>query len=217
MSFTRDPLAARPPRPRRLPRSLVAGDPVLVAPKLLGKVLKRGPLSARIVEVEAYRGAADAASHAFRGKTLRNATMFGPPGHLYVYFTYGMHFCANVVCWPPGEAGAVLLRALAPLSGLEEMAARRYSGRTTKSWRQEDLCSGPAKLCQAFGLDRGADGYDLISGKEGLVLLDDGTPPPEPAAVGVRIGLAKTCASRDEPWRWWVPEEPNVSTRRAHG
>ena len=171
--------------------------------------------------MEAYRGAVDAASHAFRGKTLRNATMFGPPGHLYVYFTYGMHYCANVVCWPEGEAGAVLLRALAPLRGLEEMAERRYGARgevradeaspepiapasgrladektaprrpqTAVAWRPEGLCSGPAKLCQAFGLDRSADGYDLISGAEGLALEDDGTPPPKRPSIGPRIGLA---------------------------
>ena len=193
----------------------------------------------RIVEVEAYRGESDAASHAFRGKTARNATMFGPPGHLYVYFTYGMHYCANVVCWPEGRAGAVLLRALAPLSGLEEMAERRYGSRhpsaqlepaaqevsrpepgasrpaKTLAWRPESLCSGPAKLCQALGLDRTADGYDLISGAEGVVLLDDGTPPPALLGVGTRIGLAASCEARDEPWRWWVPGEPSVSRPRS--
>jgi DNA-3-methyladenine glycosylase len=157
--------------------------------------------------------------------------MFGPPGHLYVYFTYGMHHCANVVCWPEGEPGAVLLRALAPLSGLEEMAARRrprpetaggnqtgtnhddMSRRAKRPWRVEDLCSGPAKLCRAFGLDRGSDGYDLVSGREGLVLLDDGTQPSRELSVGTRIGLSKNCAARDEPWRWWVPGEVNVSRR----
>jgi DNA-3-methyladenine glycosylase len=218
---------------KRLPRSFFERDPVLVAPQLLGKLLRRGPLLARIVEVEAYRGALDAASHAFRGRTARNATMFGPPGHLYVYFTYGMHYCANVVCWPEGEAGAVLLRALAPLSGLEQMAASRYRGRqpasvqqagpeqsaaqqlTPGARRREALCSGPAKLCQAFALDRTADGYDLVSGVEGVVLLDDGTPPPGEPSVGTRIGLAKGCASREELWRWWVPDEPNVSSPRS--
>jgi DNA-3-methyladenine glycosylase len=216
-----------------LSRSLLESDPVLVAPQLLGKLLRRGPLLARIVEVEAYRGSFDAASHAFRGRTRRNATMFGPPGRLYVYFTYGMHFCANVVCWPEGEAGAVLLRALAPVSGLEEMAERRFgvvaaarmpgSGpvvlparkRETALFRPQDLCSGPAKLCQAFGLDRAADGYDLISGSEGVALLDDGTAPPASPAVGARIGLAAGCATRDEPWRWWIPEDLNVSGPRT--
>jgi DNA-3-methyladenine glycosylase len=210
-------------RAERLKRAFFDRDPVLVAPELLGKLLRRGGLVARIVEVEAYRGASDAASHAFRRKTARNATMFGPPGHLYVYFTYGMHFCANVVCWPEDEPGAVLLRALAPLSGLEEMAARRYgtgevglgepSGqehavvprRVRRQWRPEELCSGPAKLCQAFSLDRTADGYDLISGHEGVVLLDDGTRPPREPANGTRIGLSRSCPAREEPWRWWIP------------
>jgi DNA-3-methyladenine glycosylase len=205
---------------------------VIVAPELLGKVLQRGGLAARIVEVEAYRGASDAASHAFRRKTARNATMFGPPGHLYVYFTYGMHYCANVVCWPEGEPGAVLLRALAPLSGLDEMAARRYgteepvpgepSGpehpgvprRPRRRWRPEELCSGPAKLCQAFSLDRTADGYDLVTGHEGVVIVDDGTRPPREPANGTRIGLSKSSPARAEPWRWWIPDEANVSTQR---
>ncbi|MGA2531288.1 MAG: DNA-3-methyladenine glycosylase [Acidimicrobiales bacterium] len=225
-------VSARLPRAKRLPRSFADRDPVLVAPELLGKLLRRGPLLARIVEVEAYRGAADAASHAFRGRTSRNATMFGPPGHLYVYFTYGMHYCANVVCWPEAEAGAVLLRALVPLGGLEEMAARRFAGRAvasaqlaalnqnsapslpgtaSRAWRAEELCSGPAKLCQAFGIDRTADGFDLISGKEGVEVLDDGTPPPNEPGIGTRIGLARSCEARDEPWRWWVVGEANVS------
>jgi DNA-3-methyladenine glycosylase len=219
-------------RARRLPRSVLERDPVLVAPQLLGKLLRRGALVARIIEVEAYRGATDAASHAFRARTARNATMFGPAGHLYVYFTYGMHHCANVVCWPEGEPGAVLLRALAPLSGLEEMAARRFGGRghalaqqpgpehvaaqqrALRPWRPEELCSGPAKLCQAFALDLSADGYDLISGHGGVVLLDDGTQPPDRPSVGTRIGLSKNCAARDEPWRWWVPGEPSSSGPR---
>jgi len=217
----------------RLPRSFFDRDPVLVAPELLGKLLRRDALLARIVEVEAYRGASDAASHAFRAKTARNATMFGPPGHLYVYFTYGMHYCANIVCWPEGEPGAVLLRALAPLSGLEEMAARRYGSREPavgqrsgsqhgavpqgrrRPWRPEELCSGPAKLCQAFGLDRTADGYDLVSGHDDVVLLDDGTQPPDEPSAGARIGLSRNCAARDKPWRWWIPGEPSVSGRRS--
>lgn len=197
---------------KRLERSFAEGDPVEVAPQLLGKLLQRGALLARIVEVEAYRGGADAASHAYRGKTARNATMFGPPGHLYVYFTYGMHYCANIVCWPEGHAGAVLLRALEPVHGLEEMAARRFSNeRIAPAPRPESLCSGPAKLCQAFGLDRGADGFDLVSGVEGVCLLDDGTPPPKEPAVGPRVGLSASCAARHERWRWWVPGDANVS------
>jgi len=208
-------------RMKRIERSALGRDPVAVAPQLLGKLLRRGPLLARIIEVEAYRGAADAASHAFRGRTRRNATMFGPPGHLYVYFTYGMHYCANVVCGPDGEAGAVLLRALAPLRGLETMAERRSRGREARppgrsGLRSEDLCSGPAKLCQAFGLDRKADGYDVVTGREGVILLDDGVMPPDEPFVGTRIGLSEDCGSRAEPWRFWVAGEPSVSGRRAN-
>ncbi len=160
-----------------LGRSFYGRDSLVVAPALLNKVLVRrladgSRLAGRIVEVEAYRGADDPASHAYRGPTARNATMFGDPGHLYVYFTYGMHYCANVVCRPgrPGSPGAVLLRALAPLEGLEAMrrlrlAARRgaRSGDGTATLRDAELCSGPAKLCEALGIDRSLDGADLVS------------------------------------------------------
>ena len=200
---------------KRLPRSFAERDPVLVAPELLGKLLRRGPLVARIVEVEAYRGASDAASHAFRGKTARNATMFGPAGHLYVYFTYGMHWCANVVCGPDGEAAAVLIRALAPLSGLGEMQAARPAARLPR-----DLCNGPAKLCQALGITGTDNGADLLapaqgrsgSGRAGggapVRLLDDGTPPPRRPGRGTRIGIREATEKR---WRFWVPGDPNVS------
>jgi DNA-3-methyladenine glycosylase len=150
------------------------------------------------VEVEAYAGAADPASHAFRGRTARNATMFGPPGHLYVYFTYGMHFCANVVCGPEGEASAVLLRALTPEAGLEEMRAARGPA----ARRDRDLCSGPGKLCQALGLDRRFDGADLVSGDLGITVVDDGTPPPPAPGVSGRVGLS---VAAEVPWRFYVP------------
>ncbi|MGH9012961.1 MAG: DNA-3-methyladenine glycosylase, partial [Acidimicrobiia bacterium] len=139
-------------RGRVLPRSFYARDAREVAPELLGKLLVHddpevGPLAVRLVEVEAYAGAEDPASHAYRGPTRRNAVMFGPPGHLYVYFTYGMHFCANVVCGASGWASAVLLRAAAPVEGLDAIRARRPAAR-----RERDLCSGPARLAQAVGL-----------------------------------------------------------------
>jgi DNA-3-methyladenine glycosylase len=192
-----------------VPAAFYARDPRDVAVALLNKVLVHqdpvhGPISGRIVETEAYLGAGlDPGSHAFRGPGKRNATMFGPPGHLYVYFTYGMHWCGNVVCNPAGGGGAVLLRALAPLDGLEAMWSRRPKAR-----RERDLCSGPARLAQALGLTGALDGTDLSTGP--VFLLDDGTPPPPAPGNSLRIGLSP--GKGDEyPWRWWVPSDPNVS------
>jgi DNA-3-methyladenine glycosylase len=190
-------------RARRLPRSFYRRDPRTVAPELLGKLLVHGPTTARIVEVEAYCGAEDPGSHAYRGMTRRNATMFGPAGGLYVYFTYGMHWCANAVCGDEGEGVAVLLRAAVPISGLEDMRARRPAARTDR-----DLCRGPARLCQAFALDRAFDGADLVTADRGVHLADDGTVPPDEPAVGTRIGLS---AGSDLPWRWCVPGDPHLS------
>jgi DNA-3-methyladenine glycosylase len=193
---------------RPLPRRFFARDARKLAPELLHKLLvRRVPgepeLAARIVEVEAYCGTEDAGSHAFRGRTPRNATMFGPAGHLYVYFTYGMHWCANVVAGEDATAAAVLLRAAAPLEGVEVMRARRAAAR-----RERDLCSGPAKLCQAFGITGAHDGVDLRSGE--LRLLDDGTPPPPSPLVTTRIGLAPG-RGNEHPWRFAVPGDPNLS------
>ena len=193
-------------RGRRLRRSFYARDPLEVAPELLNKVLVHGERAGRIVEVEAYRGSDDPASHAFRGPTPRTEVMFGPPGHLYVYFTYGMHWCANAVCGEPGEASAVLLRALAPLRGIPVMRSRRSAAR-----RPTDLCSGPAKLCQALGLDRGFDGADLVRRDRGVAILDDGVPPPVEPGRSRRIGLS---AGVEHEWRWFVAGDPNVSRAR---
>jgi DNA-3-methyladenine glycosylase len=157
---------------------------------------------ARVVEVEAYRGLDDPASHAFRGPTPRVRTMFGPPGHLYVYFTYGMHWCANVVCGPGTSPGAVLLRAGAPVAGLDRMWARRPKART-----ERQLAAGPARLAQALGLDRGHDGVDLV-GTGPVLLRDDGVAPPADPDVSTRIGIR---LATDRPWRWSVPGDPNVS------
>ncbi len=191
-------------RGRRLPRSFYARDVLEVAPELLNKVLVCGNRAGRIVEVEAYRGGEDPASHAYKGPTARNASMFGPPGRLYVYFTYGMHWCANVVCMPEGTAQAILLRALSPLAGLEEMRAARPAAR-----RDRDLCRGPARLCQALGIDRSYDGADLVRpGGHRLSILDDGADPPAAPGTGDRIGIRR---AQDRPWRWWVPEDPNLS------
>lgn len=196
--------AARP-----VPLGLLAGDPIEVAPRLLNTLLIHGDRAIRIVEVEAYRGMQDPASHAYRGLTRRNATMFGPPGRLYVYFTYGMHWCANVVCGPESVAGAVLLRAGAPVSGLDAMWAARPAAR-----RERDLCSGPAKLCQALGLTGEFDGADLVAGDLGVRLCSDGTESPADPGIGPRIGIS---AAAEHPWRWWVPGDPNVSVRAGSG
>ena len=196
------------PRLRRLPRSFYRRDPRVLAPELLNKVLVRGRRRGRIVEVEAYAGGEDPGSHAYRGPTPRNASMFGPPGHLYVYVSYGMHHCANVVAGETGVGFAVLLRALAPLAGVEEM----YSARAG-AHRVRDLCSGPGKLCEALGIGRDDDGADLVTADRGIYLADDGTPPPRDPGVSLRIGLS--AGRGDEmPWRWYLPGEPNVSRAR---
>lgn len=188
-------------------RRLLSGDPLDVAPRLLNTLLVRGERVVRIVEVEAYRGLEDPASHAYRGPTKRNATMFGPAGHLYVYFTYGMHWCANVVCGPVSVAGAVLLRAAAPVAGTEAMWAARRAAH-----RERDLCNGPAKLCQAMGLTGDFDGADLLGGDLGVRLCSDGTEPPKRPGNGARIGIT---AAAERRWRWWITGDPNVSGRAA--
>jgi DNA-3-methyladenine glycosylase len=189
-----------------LPRAFYERDARVVAKALLGKVLARDDgRQGRIVEVEAYLGERDPASHAYGGRTARNATMFGPAGHLYVYFTYGMHWCANAVCGPAGEASAVLVRALAPIAGLEEMALARPVRRTI------DLANGPAKLCQAFGIDRAFDGADLVTADLGLSIVDDGVAPPRRPASSSRVGIT---AGREHRWRYWVPGDPSVSRGR---
>ncbi len=192
-----------------LPRRFYVGGALEVAPQLLNKVLVRNGRAGRIVEVEAYRGSEDPASHAYRGLTRRNATMFGRPGLLYVYFTYGMHFCANVVCMPEGTAEAVLLRALAPVAGLDAMREARLGVH-----KDVQLASGPAKLCQAMGITRTEDGADLVTGSSGLQVVDDGVAPPTVPASSGRVGIRH---ASDMPWRWWVPGDANVSKARAPG
>ena len=196
-------------RRQRVPKTFYTRDPRQVAVELLNKILVHddpvaGRVGGRIVETEAYLGAGiDPGSHAFRGPGKRNATMFGPPGRLYVYFTYGMHWCSNVVCNPAGGGGAVLLRALHPLDGLDVMWERRPKAR-----RERDLCSGPGRLAQALGFTGALDGTDLSKGP--VLLLDDGTPPPTEPGNSVRIGLS-VGKGEESPWRWWVPGDPNVS------
>jgi DNA-3-methyladenine glycosylase len=188
-----------------LPREFYRRDPREVAPALLHKVLAQGPCRGLIVETEAYRGPADPASHAYRGPTPRNATMFGPPGRLYVYFSYGMHWCANAVCGDEGEGLAVLIRALRPVAGLEQMWARRPAAR-----RPEDLCGGPARLCQALAIDKANDGDDLVTGAQGTTVEDDGVAPPAEVVCTTRVGIS---VAAEERWRWYVAGDLNVSRR----
>lgn len=159
---------------------------------LLNKLLVHGPCVGRITEVEAYRDD-DPASHTFRGRTPRNAVMFGPAGHLYVYFTYGMHHCANIVTGPADHGAAILLRAVEPIAGIDLMRQRRH-GRAA-------LADGPAKLCQAFAIGPEHNGVDVCRGS-GIGLFDDGTPPPGDPIVGPRVGIS---VAVDVPWRWRVP------------
>jgi DNA-3-methyladenine glycosylase len=196
-------------------RALFLDPPDVVARKLLGKLLVRSGelLVGRIVEVEAYFGESDPAAHSFAGKTARNAVLFGRPGHAYVYFVYGMHFCLNVSCEPEGLAGCVLLRALEPLCGLEAMAVNRglpAPGRASKAVAA--LTSGPGRLCQAFGVTRERDnGIDLTAPESDLQILDDGFVAGK-VLVTPRIGITKDA---ERAARFLLAGNPFVSGRRG--
>jgi DNA-3-methyladenine glycosylase len=204
-----------------LPRGFFDRPATEVAPELLGCVLEHraadGVVAAEIVEVEAYMGSADPPSHAFRGKTARNAVMFGEPGHAYVYFTYGMHFCVNLVCQPPGEAAAVLLRAGRVVEGVGLAVARRYgSGDVGGARHIEQLASGPARLCQALGIARPQNGADICDPRgELLIRVRDGFGglAADRIATGPRVGVS---TGTDVPWRYWIAGDPSVSPYRAH-
>jgi DNA-3-methyladenine glycosylase len=190
-----------------LRRSFYDRDALTVAPELLNKLLVHGDVSARLVEVEAYTGRDDPGSHAYRGETPRNATMFRRPGSLYVYLSYGMHWCANAVCGPGTTPHAVLLRAAEPVAGLDVMRVRR-----TRARRDVELARGPGSLGRAFGFDRSLDGTDLTRGP--VRILDDGIPPPDRPGVSTRVGLG---AGKGDtfPYRFYVPGDPHVSRATA--
>jgi DNA-3-methyladenine glycosylase len=171
---------------------------------LLGAVISVGNRSGRIVEVEAYEGADDPASHAYRGVTPRTEVMFGPPGGLYVYLSYGVHWCANIVCRPAGEAGAVLLRAIEPVSGIDAMWADRPAARNVT-----DLGSGPGKLCAALGITDNHNGVCLLDPDATAILEGDGVAPiPERLAIGPRIGISKAV---ERPWRFGLAQHRHLS------
>jgi DNA-3-methyladenine glycosylase len=199
-------------------RDFFARHSVEVAPDLLGCVLEHhtadGPVAVELTEVEAYAGRSDPASHAYRGKTRRNAVMFGPPGHAYVYFTYGMHFCVNLVCLgEEGSASAVLLRAGAVIAGQDLARARRTRGAGTVASR--DLARGPARLCQALDIDRSLDGADVCAAESPLrVRTGAGTPARSvKIATGPRVGVS---SAAEIPWRFWYEGDPTVSAYRPH-
>lgn len=182
-----------------------------VAPELLGCVVSHetaeGRVAVRLTEVEAYGGADDPGSHAYRGRTLRNDVMFGPPGHLYVYFTYGMHWCVNLVCGGVGRASAVLLRAGEVVGGGELARRRRPAARADR-----ELARGPARLASALGLTRADNGADACDPASPLRVLPPGGSTA-PVRAGPRVGLTRAA---DRPWRFWLEGEPTVSVYRPH-
>ncbi|MDH4364972.1 MAG: DNA-3-methyladenine glycosylase [Acidimicrobiia bacterium] len=186
----------------------LAGRSSEIAPRLLGLFVVCGDRAGRIVEVEAYEGADDPASHAYRGPTPRNGVMFGPHGHLYVYRSYGMHWCANVVCGPTGEASAVLLRAVEPVAGIEAMWADRPRAR-----RSSDLGSGPGKLCAALGIDGSHNGADLLDPLSPVRLARPpaGGAPGRAVVAGPRIGISRAV---ERPWRYALAGNAHVSRPR---
>jgi DNA-3-methyladenine glycosylase len=205
-------LRATPP----LSREFFVRDAVTVGRELLGKLLIRREgqrlLAGRIVEDEAYLGAADPAAHAYNGRTLRNAVLFGPAGHAYVYFIYGNHYCTNVSCMPEGDAGCVLLRAMEPVLGLEAMAAARGLDLAEEAPGSQLrlICSGPGRMSQALGITRDRDnGKDLTTRRSDLWFSDDGYRP-ERIAVTPRIGIKK---APDEPLRFVIAGNRFVSGR----
>jgi DNA-3-methyladenine glycosylase len=185
-----------------------------VAPELLGCLLRvdrpPGPVVVRLTEVEAYDGESDPGSHAFRGPTPRNAVMYGAAGHLYVYFTYGMHWCANIVCGRPGRATAVLLRAGEVVDGLEVARTRR-----PPAISERDLARGPARLASSLGLDGGDNGADLCAGPPLLRLRRGPVADPGQIRVGPRVGVSGAGGDATAyPWRFWLDGDRTVSAYR---
>ena len=194
---------------RQLTRDELAGDSLDVARLLLGTVLRSGDVAVRIVEVEAYRGFDDPAAHSYRGKTPRNEVMFGPAGFLYVYFVYGMHFCANIVCATDGVASAVLLRAGEVVDGIDTARRRRPNARS-----DAELAKGPARLTSVLSLDRSDNGADLTDPASPIRLFAGDRVPDEQIRTGPRVGVA---VAMDVPWRFWVDGSKAVSPYKRGG
>lgn len=219
-------MASSAPEPVRIStRTFFAVDAKRLARKLLGRVLLRRlddgqTLAGIIVETEAYLGPVDAASHAFNNRrTARTEPMFAQPGTSYVYFTYGMHHCLNVVCREVDVPAAVLIRALRPTSGLETMRCNRFHDRGGERLRDTELCSGPAKLCQALAVDRQLNGIDLVVSEDlWLAEPSDGRlPKAAQIASGPRIGVDYAGDWASKPLRFWIEGDANVSKARSLG
>lgn len=193
-----------------LPRAFFDRDPVEVAPELLGTYLQVDDVVVRLTEVEAYRGQGeDPGSHSFRGRTPRVETMWGEPGHLYVYFTYGMHHAVNLSCWPSGRSGAVLLRAAEVVTGRDLVRARRGGV------AERDLTRGPGRLAQALALTREDDGADAVVGGGRARACAGERVPPSLVRSGPRVGVSGEGGDGTRyPWRFWVEGEPSVSAYR---
>lgn len=196
----------------KLKRQFYTRDLLTVAKELLGKIIVkndgRTSLAGKIVEVEAYDGSIDEAAHTYIGRTKRNEIMFSEGGYLYVYFTYGAHFCSNVVTGKPGEGTAVLLRALEPVKGMEKMAHNRFGRDLIKEKEKYNLTNGPGKICQALSITKDHYGFDL-TGDE-IFLLDRPKINDEQIVISKRIGIKK---SVDLPWRFYLNENPFVSRK----
>lgn len=190
---------------------LAAADPVAGARALLGAIIRVGDVALRITEVEAYGGPdggpwPDPAAHSYRGRTTRNAVMYGPAGHLYVYRSYGLHHCANISIGPDGVAGAVLLRGAQVASGTDVVRARRTPGIAAPN-----LAKGPGNLAEALGLTLADNGVDVFSAESRVRLVPDADVPPAPVASGPRVGISRAA---DRPWRLWIPGSVGVSAYR---
>ena len=209
-------MTASPASDPRAVRDFLNGDPRTIAPLFLGAVLthesEAGPVSVRLTEVEAYLGPRDSAhpdpgSHTYGGRTARNAPMFGPAGFLYVYFTYGMHYCANIVCGPDGSPSALLLRAGEIVAGQELAAERRPASKAHK-----DLASGPARLASALGLTTADTGRDALAAPFSVRLPEFAASA---VASGPRVGVAGPGGTTEYPWRFWIEDDPTVSRYKA--
>jgi DNA-3-methyladenine glycosylase len=198
------------PSTRRLTRAFFAEDVLDVAPALLGATISHAGVTVRLTEVEAYAGTADPGSHAFRGPTPRTEVMFGAAGHLYVYFTYGMHWCANVVCGPSGAASAVLLRAGEVVDG-EDVAAARRAGVRRRDWAR-----GPARLATTLALGGEQSGLDACVPRGPVTFAAPATRPPAARIrTGPRVGVSGAGGDAAAyPWRFWLDGEPSVSVYR---